>query len=71
MYIDYDTGFTIYKIVQFKGQTSDGKNFTANGTWSELEDWTLSAENITWDDKPGTEEQIQEIIYNFVQDMNS
>lgn len=70
MNIDYQNGKLISKHVMYFGTTPDGKGFTINANWNDFDDWNVLPEDISWDDEEGTEDEIQEIIYEFEHEMN-
>lgn len=70
MKIDYTNPKTTSKVVWFNGETEDGKRFTIIANWGEWEDWTASADDVLWDDEEGSYDEAQEIIHEFLNDMN-
>lgn len=70
MHIDFETAKTISKTVWFNGETEEGKKFTIVANWNEWDDWTADPEEIMWDDEEGTEDEKQEIVHNFLEEMN-
>jgi hypothetical protein len=70
MHIDFETTKTISKTVWFNGETEEGKKFTIVANWNEWDDWTANADEIMWDDEEGTEDEKQEIVHNFLEEMN-
>lgn len=70
MNIDYEGGKLISKNMMFFGNTPDGKGFTINANWNDFDDWNVQPEDISWDDEEGTEDETQEIIYEFLHEMN-
>lgn len=70
MFIDYESPKTISKTVSFYGKTDEGKEFTINANWNDWDDWNVTPDEISWDDEEGTEDEIQEIINGFLQEMN-
>jgi len=70
MFINYESPTTVSKTVWFNGETEDGKKFTIMANWNDFDDWNVESDEVTWDDEEGTDEQVQEIIYEFLQEMN-
>lgn len=70
MNIDYEGGKLISKNMMFFGNTSDGKGFTINANWNDFDDWNVLPEDISWDDEEGSGDEVQEIIYEFLNEMN-
>lgn len=68
--IDFNSERTHSKNVFFEGETESGLKFTINANWNEYDGWNLEEEDILWDDEEGTEEEIQEIIDNFLNEIN-
>ena len=69
MFIDYESPKTTSKTVWFNGETEDGKKFTIVANWNEWDDWTADPDDIMWDDE-GSEDDAQEIIHEFLNEMN-
>jgi hypothetical protein len=55
-------------MVDFVGETEDGKTFTITANWNDWDDWTI--DEIVWDGDAGTEEEEDEIRENFMSEMN-
>jgi len=53
------------------GKTEEGKKFTIVANWDEWDDWTADSSDLMWDGDEGTEEESQEIIHDFLNEMNS
>ncbi len=70
MFIDYDSPKTTSKTVWYRGETPDGKKFTLVGTWDDWDDWTANAADIMWEEDEGTEDEAQEIVHEFLSEMN-
>ena len=70
MRIDYTNSKLISKTMQFDGVTSDGLEFTIFANWNDHDDWNVEPEEVSWDGEEGTEEQVQEIIEQFLKEMN-
>lgn len=70
MFIDYESPKTTSKTVWFPGETSEGKKFTIVANWDEWDDWTADASDMMWDDEEGSEDEAQEIIHEFLSEMN-
>jgi hypothetical protein len=71
MKIDFDSPKTTSKTVWFNGETDDERKFTIVATWDEWDDWTADSSEIMWDDEAGNEDECQEIIHEFLSQMNS
>lgn len=70
MHINYDSPRLVSKTVDFDGQTKDGKAFIITANWNDWDDWNATANEISWKDKEGTEEEIEEILTAFHLHMN-
>jgi len=70
MFIDYESPKTTSKTVWFKGETEDGRSFTLIANWDEWDDWTAVPDEIMWDGEEGTEDEKQEIVHEFLSQMN-
>lgn len=70
MFIDYESPKTVSKTVWFNGETEDSKKFTIVANWDEWDDWTAEISDMMWDEDEGTEEEAQEIIHEFLNEMN-
>lgn len=70
MYIDYESPKTTSKTVWFNGETEDGKKFTIIGNWDEWDDWSADPDSIMWDNEEGTNDEKNEIIHEFLGEMN-
>jgi hypothetical protein len=70
MQIDYDSARLISKTMDFDGQTEDGKEFTITANWNDWDDWNATIEDISWKDRVGTEDEIEEILTGFHSHMN-
>ena len=70
MFIDYESPKTTSKTVWFNGETEDGKKFTIVANWNEWDDWTADSSEIMWDEDSANEEECQEIIHEFLNEMN-
>jgi hypothetical protein len=70
MFIDYDSPKTTSKTVWYNGETEDGRKFTLVANWDEWDDWSADPDSIMWDDEEGSEDEKQEIVHNFLQEMN-
>jgi hypothetical protein len=68
MNINYNDGKLVSKNVNFEGVTNDGKGFTICANWNDWDDWAV--DEIEWHDEEGTEEQIEEITNEFINNMN-
>lgn len=70
MFVDYDNPKTTAKTVWFPGETEDGKKFTIIANWDEWDDWSADPDAIMWDGEEGTDDEKQEIIHEFLQEVN-
>lgn len=70
MNINYENSTLHSKNVLFEGETDNGKKFTINANWNQYDDWNVEPEDIIWEDEEGTEEEIQQIIEEFENEMN-
>jgi len=70
MFIDYESPKVTSKTVWFNGETEEGKKFTIVSNWDEWDDWTADASDIMWDSEEGSEDEAQEIIHDFLNEMN-
>lgn len=68
MKINYKEARMTSKMVDFIGETEDGKSFTITANWNDWDDWTV--DEIVWDEDAGTEEQEEEIKEQFMSEMN-
>lgn len=57
--------------LSFKGETEDGKKYIVSTNHNDHGNWTLLPEEIYWENEKGTEEQIQKIIDDFLNEMNN
>lgn len=71
MKINFNSTRTHSKYVFFEGETESGLGFTINANWNEHDDWNLMPEDIFWHDEGGTDDEIQEIIKVFLNEMNN
>jgi len=70
MQINYDSPRLVSKTMDFDGQTSDGKEFTITANWNDWDDWNATSAEISWRDRQGTEEEVEEILVAFHHHMN-
>ena len=70
MKIDFESGKLQSKTVWFDGETEDGLKFTVMANWNTWDDWNVTPDDISWDGESGTDEQIEEIISTFEEQMN-
>lgn len=70
MMIDFESAKTTSKTVWFNGETENGKKFIIMANWNDWDDWNVTPEEISWDGEEGTDEQVQEIIFEFLNEMN-
>jgi hypothetical protein len=70
MKIDYDNGRLESKTVWFSGETDEGKKFTIMANWNSWDDWNVMPDEITFDEKNGTDEECEKIIEEFLKEMN-
>lgn len=71
MFIDYESPKITLKTALFNGETEDGKKFTIIANWNEWHDWTADSSKIIWDEVQGTEDEAEEIIHEFLRQINS
>ena len=71
MTINFENGKLVSKHVMYEGVTDDGKEFVINANWNDWDDWNVLPEEISWSDEVGTDEQIEEIITLFENEMNN
>lgn len=71
MKIDFENKRLHSKNVFFQGETESGLTFTINANWNEHDDWNLQPEDIIWDGEEGNEEEIDQIIRYFLNEMNN
>jgi hypothetical protein len=71
MNIDYENGELQSKTVWFRGETDEGKGFTIMANWNDWDDWNVTPDEITFDDEELTDDECQQIVDEFLAEMNS
>jgi hypothetical protein len=71
MNINYDDAELQSKNVWFKGETDEGKGFTIMANWNDWDSWNVTPDEITFDDEDLTDEEVEQIIEEFLTQMNS
>ena len=70
MRIDYDNSKVISKTVHFYGETDSGLAFTIEANWNDWDDWNVTPDEISWEGDKGTDEETEQIVSQFLKEMN-
>lgn len=69
MEIDYDSKRVHTVYATFDGETDDGRSFTIECNWNDVDDWAV--DDIRFDNGDNiTEEEFEEIKQEFLSQMN-
>lgn len=71
MIINYDDAELQSKTVWFFGETDGGKEFTIMANWNEWDDWNVTPDEISFNEDDGTDEEREQIIEQFLTEINS
>lgn len=70
MKIDFENGRTHSMNVFYQGETESGLKFTIDAHWNDWDGWSTDLDNFTWEEEEGTEEEAQQAIDYFIEEMN-
>jgi hypothetical protein len=70
MTINFENGKLVSKHVMFEGTTPDGKEFVINANWNDWDDWNVLPDDISFVNEDGTDEDFEQIIEIFSNEMN-